>query len=96
MKSVSTNSKSWKTIIGLSGIAILSCGICCLPLIASMVASVGTALSLGVCLDELSYWHFLGLAGLGSVIFLALRWRQKAKAKTCQQECRCEDSCETR
>lgn len=94
MKSVNTNPKSWKSIIGLSGIAIISCGICCLPLIATIVASVGTALGLGACLDELSYWHFLGLAGLGSVIFFAMRWRQKEKVKVCQQDCHCEDSCE--
>jgi len=95
MKSERAGSKSWKSIIGLTGVAILGCGICCLPLIAPIVASAGATLSLGACVDELSYWHFMVLAGIGLTTYFVMRWRRQEKAKACQQVCPCEHACET-
>ena len=92
-----TKSKSWRTALGAAAVIIAVCGLCCLPLIAPLLASIGVSMGLAAYLDELSIWHFIPITGIGIGIgigvFVILRTR--LVQQKCKRDCKCESQCNT-
>jgi hypothetical protein len=86
-------SKSWRTVLGAAAVIIGGCGLCCLPLIAPLLASLGVSMGLAAYLDELSVWHFIAITGSAIGVFIIIRRRRLAQQK-CKTECECASQCD--
>jgi len=86
-------SKSWRTALGAAAVIIAGCGLCCLPLIAPLLASLGVSIGLAAYLDELSIWHFIPITGIGIGVFVMIR--KRFVQQKCKRDCKCESQCNT-
>ncbi len=84
--------KTWRAALGISSVVIAGCGVCCLPLIVPLLASIGASMGLAASFDELSVLHLIGGTGIGAGVFFILR-RRRIAAKRSSKICRCENQC---
>lgn len=86
-----TKSKSLRAALGATAVIIAGCGLCCLPLITPLLASLGASMGLFAWLDELSIWHFIAIAGIGTGLFIVLR--RRLTQEKCKKDCKCTSQC---